>query len=455
MTAGAMLKKTIVFTIELADRELFAKSLLALEMAKAGFRVYIGTFRSIHENRKHFKSCIFFHKSSYVRRIRQYKREMGATVAIMDEETGIAVPAVRMEDFCRERYGGLTPDCYNYVFTVGEAYRERLSRLKNLKGIRVVSSGWPRIDLWREDYAYLHRQKMDEIRERHGDYVLFVSSFGFTSRQGFEFKLGRAVSESRVRMLKNTFQALDNYIGLIRHIADEVGMKVVVRPHTSESIEEWRSIFYGSPNIVVVREGDVTPWLLAAQGVITYRSTVTVQAALNGIPTVQYKINEIDGIADVPVFKVSHCVDTYTEVVDYLCRFKLAGARDELKQHAAEVLAGDVSSLTGATAASRIARELARVELEPRPAISVGPLARAAFHIWDRYKYAEHLLRKQLFKKRAAYRPSRYDKVPNGIRAAEILSIVSRLAEGDPLLRGREIVCRQASTNLVILEMAE
>lgn len=453
--AGQMLKKTIVFTIELADRELFAKSLLTLEMIKAGFRVYIGTFRSLHETRKKFKSCIFFHKSSYARRIRQYKREMGAVVAILDEETGIAVPAARMADFCRERFGDLSPAYYNYVFTIGEAYRERLSTLKNLEGIKVLPTGWPRVDLWREEYAYLHDQKVNEIRRHHGDYVLFVSSFGFTSRLGFEFKLGRAVSESRVRMLKNTFEALGNYIALIRRVADEAGMKVVVRPHISESVEEWTSIFVDSPNVVVVREGDVTPWLLAAQGVITYRSTVTVQAALNGIPTVQYKINDIDGIQDVPVFRVSHCVDSYEEVVDYLHRFKVIAERDGLKRHAAKVLAGDVSSLTGPTAASKIAEALQEAPLELQPEIVVNPVMRAAFHAWDRYKYLEHVSRKLLFKKRASYRPSRFDKVPNGIKAAEIHSIVSRLSLADPSLQGREIICRQVSTNLVMLEMDE
>lgn len=450
-----MLKKTIVFTIELADRELFAKSLLSLEMAKAGFRVYLGTFRAVHENRKKFRSCIFFHKSSYARRIQRYKREMGAVVAILDEETGIAVPSARMADFCRERFGGLSPAYYNYVFTIGEAYRERLAELKNLDGIAVLPTGWPRVDLWREDYAYLHRQKVDEIRQRHGEYVLFVSSFGFTSRLGFEFKLGRAVSESRVRMLNNTFAALGNYIDLIRRVADEAGMKVVVRPHISESVEEWTSIFADSPNVVVARDGDVTPWLLAAQGVITYRSTVTVQAALNGIPTVQYKINDIDGIADVPVFKVSHCVDRYEEVVDYLHRFKAAGAREELKRHAAEVLRGDVSSLTGPTAASKIAAALQQAPLEPQPEVVVNPVMRAAFHVWDRYKYLEHVGRKLLFKKRASYRPSRFDKVPNGVQAAEIHSIVDRLSLADPSLAGRKIVCRQVSTNLVMLELAE
>lgn len=451
-----MHKKTILFTIELSDRELFPKCLLAIEMIKAGFRVYIGTFRSIHETRKRIKSCIFFHKSSYTRRIRQYRRDMGAVVAIMDEEAGVAIPAHRMTDFCKERYGKLTKEDYDYVFTIGEGYRSRLSTFKNLDGIQVLAAGWPRVDLWREEYAVIHQKKRDEIHRQHGDYILFISSFGFTSRTGYEFKLKRAQSESRVKALHNTFNALNNYIELISRLAQETNEKIVVRPHISESIEEWRSIFSAYPNVTVCRDGDVAPWLLAASSVITYRSTVTLQAALNGIPTVQYKINEIDGIDDVPVFKVSKCVDSYEEVVDYLNRHKTHEERDKLRLQAIEILKNDVSSLDGQTAASKIAAALARIDVAPQPEIAVPSLMKAMFYGWDRYKYLEHKTRKLLFKKRASYRPSRFDKVPNGIQNAEIRSIVDRLIEADTDgWSGKDIVCEQISVNLVMLQASD
>lgn len=452
-----MYKKTILFTIELSDRELFPKCLLAIEMIKAGFRVYIGTFRSIHETRKRIKSCIFFHKSSYVRRIRQYRRDMGAVVAIMDEETGVAIPAHRMKDFCYERFGKLPSDDYDYIFTIGEGYRSRLSALDNLGGVNILATGWPRIDLWREECAVIHQKKLDEIKQKHGDYILFISSFGFTSRTGYEFKLKRAPSESRIRALHNTFNALNNYIELISRLARETQEKIIVRPHISESIEEWKSIFSAYPNVTVCRDGDVAPWLLGATGgVITYRSTVTLQAALNGIPTVQYKINDIDGIDDVPVFKVSKCVDTYEEVVGYLNRYKTHAERDELRLQAIEVLKDDVSSLSGQTAASKIAAVLAEVDVQPQPEISVPPLMRAMYYGWDRYKYLEHRTRKLLFKKRASYRPSRFDKIPNGIRTEEIRSIIDRLIQADNSgWSGENISCQQVSVNLVMLQANE
>lgn len=449
-----MNKKTIIFSIELSDRELFAKCLLSLEMARRDFRVYIGNFRSIHEHCRVLKSSIFFHKSSYARRMAQYKREMGAVVAVLDEEAGIAIPTCEMQDFCASRFGSMTSDIYDYVFTIGDGYTERLQGMPNLSGVKIVSTGWPRIDLWRDDYSYVHAEKVNELKSRHGDYWLFVSSFGFTSKEGLDFQVSRAQYDLNVKSLYNVFDALNNYIDLIKKLSDQCNRKIIVRPHTSESIEEWKSIFSNYQNVEVIREGDVTPWLLAATGVITYRSTVTVQAALNGIPTVQYKINDIDGIDDLPAFKVSRCADSVQEVLDYLLSFKGCDERERLKNFAVDILKNNVSSLSGDLAAVKISNVLSELDVVPQAPIKVHPVMSLLSYVWDRYKYAEHRIRKVLFKKRAGYRISRFDKIPNGIQAQEIQSIVDRLQMIKPS-DAIPLVCRQVATNLVVLERAE
>lgn len=457
MARASMNRKTILFSIELADRELFAKTWLAMEMVKRGFRVYIGTFRAIHEIRHKIKSCIFFHKSSYKRRALQYKRQMGAVIAVMDEEAGIAIPSRNLDAFCQFRYGPINKEAYDYVFTIGNGYTRRLQAMPNLEGVRVVTTGWPRIDLWREDYAGIHAEKVAAIRKQHGDYWLFVSSFGFTSRAGMEHQLKNAqadkssYSEKWVLSLQNVYQALTNYIDLLRQLAADPAQKIIIRPHTSESIDEWKALFAEFSNIEVIREGDIAPWLLAASGVITYRSTVNVQAALNGIPTVQYKINEIDGIDDLAVFKVSKCAETVSEVKQYLDSFKSADEREKLKRDVAEMLGDEVCALSGPTAASRIADTLAQVDVRPQPEIRVHPLMQALSYGWNRYKYAEYRLHKAVLKNR---RMSRFDKMPNGIQAEEIAAIVRLMhaVQAGGATESAPISCRQVLTNLVVME---
>lgn len=451
-TAHSPDKKTILFTIELADRELLAKTVLSLEMVRRGFRVYLGSFRAIHEIRRQLDSCIFFHKSAYRRRVAEYKRRMNAVIAVLDEEMGVAIPLSRQDVVCAERYKTFDRRYYDFVFTIGEGYRQRLEGLPCMNGIKVVASGWPRIDLWREEFRAIHRDKVDEIRQRYGEYLLFISSFGFTSKMGYHHSLAAATTPEERAFVDNTYTAFSNYVDLLRRLACERGGLVIIRPHTSESLDDWQALFAEFPNVLVIREGDVTPWLLAASSVVAYRSTVVLQAAMNGIPVVQYKINEIDGIDDVPVFKVSKCVDTYEEVVTYLDNNQGEDAHQALKRQAAELLHDEVSALDGERAASRIADTLNAVALMPQPEIRVSALMRALSYAWDRYKYFEHRLRKALLKQRASVRPSRFDKIPNGIQAAEIADIVYRL-QGAGFVTELDVVCRQVSTNLVMLEV--
>ncbi len=445
-------KKTIIFTIEIADRELLGKCLLALEMARKGFRVYIGTFRSVHEIRNMIKSCIFFHKSAYKRRALQYKRKMGAVVAIMDEEAGIAIPPHRMDDFCRFRFGSLTPEAYDYVFTIGENYTKKLSELTNLEGIKVITTGWPRIDLWREDFRHIHEKKIEDIRKMHGSYWLFVSSFGFTSQAGYERRLARAYSEQATESVRNVKQALDNYIDLIHNLAADRNQKIIIRPHTSEDMKEWKDLFSEQPNVLIIREGDITPWLLAADGVITYRSTVNIQAALNGIPTVQYKINEIDGINELAVFKVSKCAETINEVKEYLNSFSSTNNRDRLRDYAIEALGNNVDSLHGKTASEKIADILAQASVTAQPEIRIPSFKRMMSNAWKKYKFLEFKASKALFKHKKSRRMSRFEKIPNGIQANEIFSILESLNSTKQEIK-QKIKVTQVSTDLVSIEI--
>ena len=76
-------------------------------------------------------------------------------------------------------------------------------------------------------------------------------------------------------------------------IAEKLNKNVVIRPHPSENTKEWsRRIKNLSRNVRervhVIREGDVTPWILAAQVVIQRGCTTGLEAVLSGVPTLSY-----------------------------------------------------------------------------------------------------------------------------------------------------------------------
>jgi hypothetical protein len=68
------------------------------------------------------------------------------------------------------------------------------------------------------------------------------------------------------------------------------GHNIVIRPHPSENFETWRTETMSLPNVFVVHEGDVIPWLLAASASIHNGCTTGLQASLLGRPVVSYML---------------------------------------------------------------------------------------------------------------------------------------------------------------------
>jgi surface carbohydrate biosynthesis protein len=446
-----MEKKTIILTIEIGDRELVPKTLLALELVKQGFRVYMGSFRAIHEIHKKINSCVFFHKSSYRSRIRKYKKNMGAVVAILDEELGPAIVPSRMKGLCEDRCKAINHEDYDYIFTLGEGYRKRISELPNVKGIKILPYGWPRIDLWRREFKGIYEQRLNSIKDFYGNYLLFISSFGITTKSAFEYQLS-VCPESEVETVKRSYEAYKSYVSLLKRLAEHYDGKIIIRPHTSESIEDWKKIFHEFDNVEVLREGDVTPWLLGAFGVLTYRSTVAIQAALNDIPVVQYQINDVDE-KNGAVYRVSNCAETFEDVLNYLGLKNGASTfREANVATVDELLKDEIASLAGCFSASKIAEELSLIPLIPQQEIKISLLMKRASKLWSRFKYFEYKLKKKLFPVHMSIRVSRFEKLPNGVNRNEISQYIKSIS---PIigLEDKPIKCTQVMNDLVSVEI--
>ena len=441
-------------TIELSERELFSKSLLAMEMARRGYRVYIGSFRSIHEIHRKIKSCIFFHKSAYKKRAKLYKKRMGAVVAFLDEELGPAISPSRLDDVIRRRMKDVNCDDYDVIFTLGEDFSSRISSIPNIKGVDIVSSGWPRIDLWRNEFLDLFANEINNIRSSYGKFLFFISSFGVMSAESYEYRLSSLDAESEINAVHNSFAAFKNYVALIKQLASQNSYPIVVRPHTSESVEQWSEIFEDYPSVFIVREGDVTPWLHAASAVLTYRSTVAIQAAVAGIPVVQYMINDLDDKNDALVYKVSKCLDSFDEVNIELKKIFNRVSNIEEREILSANLGKNISSLNGSMAFEKIADKLQVYDVIPQLPIRLNNIQIFISNFWHMLKRLEHVIKKKLFKDKSYYRPSRFEKIPNGIKAQEVANNILNLGEalGHASV---ELSCRQAARDLVEVELQQ
>jgi hypothetical protein len=82
----------------------------------------------------------------------------------------------------------------------------------------------------------------------------------------------------------------DAFIAAIPEIARAVApMTLVIRPHPSENPKSWEAAAAGVPNVKVIHEGPIGPWLMAARGLIQNGCTSAVEAGVVGTPALAFR----------------------------------------------------------------------------------------------------------------------------------------------------------------------
>lgn len=361
------------------------KCLLAYFCVKAGFRVFIGSFRAVHELSGHLQGALFFHKSTYKRRARAYKRRFAGHIAVLDEEMGIALKPEHLENIFRHRYADFQSGVYDTLFVLNESHRKILEACVDLGEAKVVASGWPRVDLWRAEFAPLFAPEAKELREEHGNFILFVSSFGVISSEAAKRVKREVVTAEDIDFIEASERAAASYIALLKWLDHRLNRTIVVRPHTGQSSHDWERLLKGCQNIRVVKEGDVAPWILAADSVLTYRSTVAVQAALWGKWVVQFGVTAHDGREVVPLYKVSECVDTREEVANLLSNPFFESPSDRAAK-ATEAVSAYLGSHSHSLATEVITNQLSLVHSYESDFPSIPGVLKLRSRIWHSLK---------------------------------------------------------------------
>jgi hypothetical protein len=81
---------------------------------------------------------------------------------------------------------------------------------------------------------------------------------------------------------------LYNFIEAIKKISDSYNFDIVLRPHTREPIEAWKTFLDGVSNVHVIKEGSIMPWIKNAFALLHNSCSTAVEAAVAGTPVISY-----------------------------------------------------------------------------------------------------------------------------------------------------------------------
>lgn len=289
---------SLMIPVEIQVREMDAKILLSAVAAERGFPVVMGSRTFVHFQASRVPRGVYLAKSMRTLSIKMFGilRELGHEIVAYDEDGLVRSPD---HEYYRWRLSPVTVGQVRHLMAWGEDDARVLGAYDGYRGAPIHITGNPRIDLMRPDLREYYRPEVDALRGRFGDFVLVNTNFNKVNHFFTEMSHLKRAAEApdptsahafevgKGRHKLALFRAFQEMVPrLCQAVADRT---VVLRPHPEENHGPWRELASRCPNLRVVNEGNVVPWLMATRALVANSCTTMVESAVLGVPTVNFE----------------------------------------------------------------------------------------------------------------------------------------------------------------------
>jgi surface carbohydrate biosynthesis protein len=379
-------KIPLIIPVENQVRELDPKLLLGCIAARRGFPVYIGSRREIHFHIPAFPKGIYLSKSMTGASDLMFRimRSLGHQIVAWDEEALVHLPD---EIYYSRR---LSPKAMAHVsnfFAWGEDNAELWRRYPQIPADAAIHvTGNPRNDLLRPEMHAYYAAEVEKIRAAHGKFFLVNTNFnhvnGFTPVQNlFQPSTGGGAPPPFGRAAKGMTR---DYAEGLRDLKEAVfadfqemiprldrafpDHNIVVRPHPTENPEVYQAIARRCQRVIVTNEGNVVPWLLAAQAVIHNGCTTGVEAYVMRVPAITYRAS-ISEAYDFGFYRLPNTVSqpcfNFDELQSTLRQIAAGTLHSDESKERAQIVAQCLAAVEGPLACERMVGVLDQMAHEP------------------------------------------------------------------------------------------
>ncbi|HUW73502.1 MAG TPA: surface carbohydrate biosynthesis protein [Methyloceanibacter sp.] len=288
--------KNFIILVEMTERELPAAVLLGTELSARGHTVRLIEKGRFRKSPASFAPSMVLEKGLTTGCLSRYRsiRRAGHLLTVMCQE-GLTYRSG--EDYIERRVWGETLKTVDNLFLWGERQKQDLERF--LPQVRRYDvTGNPRFDLLHPRFRACWEAQEQDIKQKHGDFILFTSRFAAVNhfRRELEETLDRR-SEIYTGEAQQTVNERFQYqhklfLGFMEGVAAMASrfpdQTFVVRPHPLEDPDVWRARFEDVSNVLVRDGGPAVPWLSAARCVIHNACTTGIEAYILNRPVTEY-----------------------------------------------------------------------------------------------------------------------------------------------------------------------
>ena len=292
----------IYIHIENIIRELDGKLLVAILAASRGHQVILSDIESLEKGLK--KKILvpgIFHTKSLTPSEAKITRhqaiiENGSLISSMDEEGGLVEEGYERES--KFRFSEQSIEQASVIFGWGQDDTETLSRVYSKHSGKIYKTGSPRADLWRSSFSdYWSISKSTPKRPfllmishmSHANYVIPFYNIIADARKGGKFKRDPMWFSKKFGMAAEHYLSTAAFIKAIEYFSkSNSDYDIVLRPHPNESIQSWEVFLKDIPNVHIIREGSVTPWVNRSFAVMHNGCTTGLEAVFSEKPLITY-----------------------------------------------------------------------------------------------------------------------------------------------------------------------
>ena len=287
-------KLEIFIPIEIKPREFVSQLLLSGELAKINMRVYLGSKKAIDDlvDKKKYNNGIYLYKGggSTIDKFKKLSQQV-SSIAVLDQEIS---PAFRDYKQIKNRFINGSLKFVSRLYYVGpEAKKSAIEVLSDIEPSKIKSLGWPRVDVWEPSLHHIWEQEIKKIKSRFPKpFIFFCSDFGCNTedlvkqRSLWVENRGAKKSFNDIKWYRNfyekNYKRFTEFVNFLEEINQDPQIpNLIIRPHPSEDHKAWEQKVESFKNINVVYEGDVSPWLLASEGLLHRGCTTAIEAAIS------------------------------------------------------------------------------------------------------------------------------------------------------------------------------
>jgi surface carbohydrate biosynthesis protein len=281
--------------VEIKNRELYSKILLAKYAAQSGFNVILGRKNEINRFVTKMSAGIYYGLGAVKNFEPFYKKlsEQGHLIVVNDEE-GLVTYSDEM--YLDLKVSPETVKAIDLLFAWGKENFKVISSGRPESKSKLCTAGNPRFDLLKPQFSGVYEKEISEIRKKYKKFILVCTSFASCNHyiRGTDYVqelIDKKVltSEESVntykryqKIKKATWRSFIEAVPLLANAYPDTD--IIIRPHPSENSDSYIELTKRFKNVHLEKRHSIHPWLLTAKALVHHYCTTSIEAFSAGTP---------------------------------------------------------------------------------------------------------------------------------------------------------------------------